>query len=935
VDTTIIYAGTGEGFFNVDALRGAGVLKSTDAGATWNLLTNFAGAVSPSFYYYITKLVIRGDDHNTLYAGMLGGIWKTSDAGASWSKLTINTVGSTGCTDIVANPSDYNTMYAAFGVLVTGGVYKTTNGGTSWSNLTNGFPAPSTKYGRISLGISTSNPSIIYACLADSNYYTHSIQKSTDAGASWSAMAKPFDNSSAVNGSHLGGQGWYNNVIAVDPTDANIVYTGGINLFKSTNGGTAWNRISDGYGSPFVHVDQHAIAFSPGNPSTVYFGNDGGMYKSTDGGATFSAINNNLSITQLYSGAVHPTSEIYYGGSQDNGTERTLAAPAWQMVIGGDGGATAVDYNTPTIVYSEYVYLSILKSISSGSVNTWMKAMSGIPTTGNTLADGTSDRCEFIAPLIMDPSNPVILVAGTYRVFRTTNGGGAWVAVSGDLTGDGASAVGSSGSVISALAEAKSATSTIYIGTSGSGTANARVCVTTNAGTSWNDVTVAPLPNRYVKAIAIDQANRDRAIVVYSGYGGGHVYRTTNRGTSWSDVSGNLPDLPVNTIVIDPAATNHWLIGTDLGVFETSNGGAAWIQQNGGLANVSVADLDLRGDQYLFAATHGRGMYKTTAPINTTPRSHLSISVHQNPLISRYVDLYVASDTGLSTVPSMQVITTGGSSTSPTVVQTSPNLFKASYQFAATGTITINVSAQDSGGNTLSGQRTFQTLFLKRGIAQTVSSDDGEVSIAVPADALTEDTYFTVIPAGNAGGTFVSRAYALGPERDFSSTISISLRYNSDKVGQGKEGLLSIARSNGSGWTPVASWVDLRNRKVSARVSSLGTFAVSYDNAAGSKILPSEFKLGQNYPNPFNPTTTIEYALPEPGHAILSIYDVTGREVTTLVDENQNPGRYRISWDGRDHTGHSVSSGVYFYRLSTNRGGNASDRYTKKMLLAR
>ena len=903
-DTTIIYAGTGEGYFNVDAFRGAGVLKSTDAGATWNLLTNFSGTVSPNFYYYINKLVIRGDDHNTLYAAMLGGIWKTSDAGASWSKLTTATT-STGCLDLVANPSDYNTMYASFGLFLTDGIYKTTNGGTSWSRLTNGFPATSTKYGRISLGIAPSSPATLYACLADSNYYTHSIQKTTDGGATWSAVTKPIDNSTAVNNSHLGGQGWYNNVIVVHPTDANTVYTGGINLFRSTDGGTTWSRLSDGYGMPFVHVDQHAIAFSPGGPSTMYFGNDGGMFKSTDGGTSFSAINNNLSITQLYSGAVHPTSEIYYSGSQDNGTLRTLAAPSWQMLIGGDGGATAVDYTTPTTVYTEYVYLSILKSIS----------------------------CEFIAPLVMDPSNPLILVAGTYRVFRSTNGGGAWTAVSGDLTGDGAGGVGSAGSVITALAEAKSSSTTIYIGTSGSGTAISRVCVTINAG-SWTDVTVAPLPNRYVKAIAIDQANRDRTIVVYSGYGGGHVYRTANRGTSWSDVSGDLPDLPVNTIVIDPASSSHWIIGTDLGVFETSNGGTNWVQQNGGLANVSVADLDLRGDQYLFAATHGRGMYKTTSPINVLPRSHLSISVHQNPLISRYVDLYVTSDTGLSSFPTMQVLTTGGSSTSPTLVQTSPNLFKASYEFTATGTITINVTAQDSGGNTLSGQRTFQTLFLKRGVAQTVSSDDAEVSIAVPADALREDTYFTVIPAGGTAGTVVSRAYEIGPARNFNSLISISLRYNSAKVERGEEGLLSIVRYSGSGWNPVASWVDVRNRTISARVSSLGTFAVSYDEAAGSRILPSEYKLEQNYPNPFNPTTTIEYALPEPSHAILRIYDVMGREVTTLVDENQKPGRYRLSWDGSDRGGNTVSSGVYFYRLMT-QGGNISFASAKKMLLAR
>lgn len=608
-NSSVIYAGTGEGYFNLDALRGAGVLKTTDAGANWTLLTNFATPNSSFSYYYINKLYVRPDNSSIVYAAMLGGIWRSTDAGAAWTKLNVPS-SSVRCTDLVVNPTTPDIMYAAFGHFSTDGIYKSTNGGTSWSKLTTGMPPTSERYERISLAIAASNPSVVYACLTDSNSNTHSIRKTTDAGANWSAVTTPNDNTPQVNGTHLGGQGWYNNVIAVDPTNANVVYTGGINLFKSTDGGTAWTRITDGYGSPFVHVDQHAIAFDPTNTQNVYFGNDGGVYKSTDGGTSFSAMNSGLAITQFYSGALHPSAEIYYGGTQDNGTVKpvTAASQTWSMVFGGDGGFTAVDAATPTTVYTEYIYLSFQKSLNSGL--NWTRSMTGIPTTGGAQSDGTSDRCSFIAPFEMDPSNSQVLVAGTYRVFRTTDAAGFWTAISGDLTGAGASAT------ISALAIAKSTGATIYAGTSGGAADSSRVWVTTNTGSNWTQLTKAPLPNRYVTSIAVHPTNKDTVIVTYSGYGGGHVFRSTNRGGIWTNISGDLPDLPVNKVIIDPANPNiHLIIGTDLGIFETTNGGTNWTQQNNGLANVSVADLDRRGDGILFAATHGRGMFRTTAAV--------------------------------------------------------------------------------------------------------------------------------------------------------------------------------------------------------------------------------------------------------------------------------------------------------------------------------
>ncbi len=625
-NTETVYAGTGEGYFNVDALRGSGVLKSTDGGASWNLLTGFVGSTGPYYYYYINRLILRPDNPQTLFAATIGGIYRSTNGGSQWIKLNITT-SSTFCMDLVADPTNYDILYAAFGLFASDGIYKSTNGGANWvkiSGTSTGFPATTTKFGRISLAISPSSHNTLYACLADSNYYTHSIQKTTDGGAHWTAVSMPYDNSSMVGATHLGGQGWYNNVIAVDPTDSNIVYTGGINLFKTTNGGGAWSRLSDGYngpGYPYVHVDQHAIAFSPRDHRLVYFGNDGGMFKSTNGGASDSSLNHGLAITQFYSGEMDPNSSIYYGGTQDNGTLKTSAPPAWQTILGGDGGPVHVDYNTSSTIYGSYIYLLTYRSTNGGT--SWSTVMTGIPVAAQGY---TSDRCAFIGPSVMDPNDPKVLLAGTYRLYRTTNRGDLWSCISltagtnGDITGDGdgSGAVGSGGSVVSAIRVAPSASGTIYVGTTGSGTIESRILVTTNTGSTWTNITVAPLPDRVVKDFAIDPADQNHAFAVFSGYGfntptkPGHIYETTDRGASWTNITGDFPDVPVNAIIVDPDHISHLVIGTDLGAFVTVDGGAQWYPAGSGMPNVSVAQLFLRSaDGSLLAATHGRGMFIT------------------------------------------------------------------------------------------------------------------------------------------------------------------------------------------------------------------------------------------------------------------------------------------------------------------------------------
>ncbi len=935
----IIYAGTGEGYFNVDALRGIGILKSTDAGNSWTILKKFEKASSPYYYHFINKIIIQPNDPNIMYAALSAsdaGVWKSTDAGETWTKGFSPSSSSRFCVDLVMDPVNPNVLYAAFGLFSsTDGIYKTSNGGISWTKLTNGFPLATTKYRRISLAIAPSNSNILYACLADSNSYTHSIQKSTNGGENWFTVGTPFDNTQAVNGTHLGGQGWYNNVIIVHPSNPNIVYTGGINLFKSINGGINWSRISDGYGSPYVHVDQHAITFDPSNPEIIYFGGDGGIFKSTNGGSSFIDVNTDFRTVQFYSGAVHPTQNIYYGGTQDNGTMKTTSLPAWSVILGGDGGATWVDYVTPSTVYTEYINLCIQKSVDQG--NNWSRIMNGIPTKGNNQFDGTSDRCAFIAPFVMDPSNPQILVAGTYRIYRTTNGGTLWTSISTDLTGDGS---GSIGAHISAIAIAKNTSQTIYVGTSGSSTTRSRLWVTTNGGALWVPITkdTLTLPDRYVKAIAIDPGNRDRAVVGYSGYNfntpttPGHIFLTSNRGTAWKDISGDLPDIPVNSIIINQTNVNHLVIGTDIGVFESNNGGRNWIQQNTGMANVSIADLDLNDYGYLFAATHGRGMFKSSRPLAAS--NGLSIVIHQNQIMTQYADLFVTVLESLSTRPLLQVTINGTTPDSIPLDSISWRIFKGSYEFTSDGKYLLNVSAYDSMGQPINSARNFNVQLAKAKMATTISSPDQIAVLSIPSQALHENTYFTISSENFSGEEFpnIIKAYQFGPSREFPTPLTVSFSYRDDKLNKIDERTIAIFQKTETGWIEIGSQIDIRRSFIQAKVFKLGTFALGYSQSAPNNSIPT-FTLEQNYPNPFNLSTTIRFVLPEAGLTTLKIFDILGKEVKTLVNEERDFGEYSVMWDGKNYSAEAVASGIYFYRITVHVNNYTKYHATSKMIL--
>ncbi|MEW5871094.1 MAG: hypothetical protein AB1894_17600 [Chloroflexota bacterium] len=604
MNSNTMYAGTGEGFYNADGIRGAGVFKSTDGGVTWTQLA----ATAATDWYYVNRLAISPNGA-TLLAAVRSGIWRSTDGGGSWTKVS-GVI--TDWTDIDFHPTDSNKAVAGG---YNGKAYYSTNGGQTWTAGT-GFTAGSD---RVELAYAPSSPTTVYASV---DYSNGQLWKSTNGGSSYTL--------SNTGNSYLGGQGWYDNVVWVAPNDPNLVVVGGIDLWRSTNGGSTLTRISDWWLSPSsAHADHHAIVNHPGyngsTNKTVFFGNDGGVYKAADVSTVkagsppngWQELNNQLGITQYYGAAGNVSSGVIVGGTQDNGTLRySGSTEGWTDMYGGDGGFCAADQTNPNYFYGEYVYLNIHRSTNAGvsadnisgeywngSAWVWKSAPYYIPDAKNYTAN-------FIAPFVLDPNNSNRLLGGGLSLWRTNDVKTANTNTTGPSW---ASIKSSIGSNISAIAIAQGNSDLIWVGHN-----NGNVYKTTNgtvASPTWTQVDNNPtaLPNRYVSRITIDPNNTNIVYVTFTGFSAGNVWRTTDGGSTWNNISGTgataLPSVPVRSLVIHPDNANWLYVGTEIGIFNSSDAGANWISPHIGPANVSVDELFWM-DHKLTAATHGRGLYQ-------------------------------------------------------------------------------------------------------------------------------------------------------------------------------------------------------------------------------------------------------------------------------------------------------------------------------------
>lgn len=596
-DESTIYAGTGEANYANHSRYGLGLFKSTDGGDTWTQLaeSTFGGRC-------FSRIVVDPGNSQVVYAsvghaggfpelaaakghpGATGavGVFKSTDGGATWSQL-VNGLPNLEATDLAYAATTPPALFAAIGRIfgsAQNGIYKSTDDGASWTKLAGGLPA-SSAIGRVSIAAAPSQPARIFALIASpasgsgGNASTQGAYRSDNAGASWTSL--PIGSIQAT-------YGWYLSVVSVAPGNANTAFFGGLDLVRTTDAGANFSFVTP------PHVDLHAAAWDAAGRLLV--GDDGGLHRSTNLGASWSSLNAGLGTVQFYAGlSDHPTDVLtFYGGAQDNGTSRrSTSTENWSQVLGGDGGWTQVDASNPNRVFAESQGSGNLVRSTDGGSN-FSFAGSGIDT---------SDRNCFLPPYVIDATNSNRMFYGTHRVYRSLNGGSSWSPLSGDLTlGAGA---------IRTLAIAPSNPNMLYAATN-----DGNVLVSTNGGSSFQ-VALSGVPGwpRTTREITIDPANALRAYVAVASFGTAQIRRTIDGGQSWTNLDANLPDVPVNVVAALAGTPERIFAGTDDGLWFSPDGGQSWSRYGTGLPRAAVIDILLEPARHrIVLATQGRGAWE-------------------------------------------------------------------------------------------------------------------------------------------------------------------------------------------------------------------------------------------------------------------------------------------------------------------------------------
>jgi photosystem II stability/assembly factor-like uncharacterized protein len=577
----ILYISTGDAVGGAIAGPSTGVLRSTDGGATWNTT---GLSFNLNNHIRIFRLIINPSNPNILLAATNIGIYRTTNGGTNWTRVTTEFT-----YDLKFRPGNTNIVYACN----QDRLFRSVNGGTSFTQVQ---VIPNSI--RLAMAVTPANPDMVAVVSAGNengfNGYNgfNGVYTSFNSGQTYTLRSSmPNLLHWAFDGVGSGGQGWYDLCITISPTNANAVFVGGVNLWRSLNGGASWTLInkwhpsSQAQGVAVVHADKHYLGWQ--NNNTLFQGCDGGIHRSTDNGTTWTDLTNTMAIGQIYRIGVSQADNRVICGLQDNGTKLRGITNQWTSPLGGDGMDCAIHPTNPNIMYGSIQEGELHRSTNGGQQFTHILSRPG---------EGA-----WVTPIALAPNGT--LFAGYRDVWRTTNQGANWTNISHNL---------SPNTPLTSLAVAATNINVIYAAN------DFTVFRTTNGGGNWQTVFTRPT-GTWISSIQISPNDANRVYITLSGYVAGQkVFRSTNGGANWANISGALPNLPANCIVERSGSNQTLFIGMDVGIYTRDAADTNWVLFNTNLPNAPIMDLEIRNStNTLRAATFGRGLWETPI-INST-----------------------------------------------------------------------------------------------------------------------------------------------------------------------------------------------------------------------------------------------------------------------------------------------------------------------------
>lgn len=578
-NSNIIYIGTGDadaaGFLGINYSFSVGILKSSDAGNTWNV-TGLAFGIAEKVL--INKVLVHPLNPDLVYAATNKGLYRTTNGGSNWTRLKDVAI-----RDMKFQPNNPDIIYCAFAY---NGKYSIEKYMESNGSFVNQQDIPNAA--RVALTVNEKNPQTAYALVSNPypNAGFHSLWK-TSNGNNWIKI-----NDGSISPNYLGfwangegakGQGVYDLTIETNPNNPDEVYIGGVNIWKSTNGGTSFNCIAEWTGAfvlPWVHADIHMLKFD--GQGNIFACTDGGVNKSSNNGASWIDLSDGLDIAQFYSIAVsEQDANLITGGTQDNGTH-LFDGTKWKNVYGSDGMITLIDYSNPNIIYASSYYGTILKSTNKGA---------NFVEIFNSQKAGENGN--WVTPYQLHPNNASTIIVGMENVWRSTNSGATWSKIS-NITGNSLT--------ITSLAISPSNPDYMYISKGNS------IYRTSNGGSTWNQIGSF---SQMITSILVDKSVPTRFWVTLSGYSTDTKVSYYD-GQKWNNMSDGLPNVPVNCIEHQSFTQDRLYVGTDVGIFTRDNSNPIWQPFNQGMPNVIVNTLKVHyASGKLYAGTYGRGVWVT------------------------------------------------------------------------------------------------------------------------------------------------------------------------------------------------------------------------------------------------------------------------------------------------------------------------------------